>query len=468
MKQKYLDKTFARSMTFGYVFALGLLSVLSIAAYLVLVEAIKAQETHAAVVNVAGRQRMLSQRIEVFSLLLAGGEDQAELEEFRLELLDAVSLMEKSHNGLINGDPSMNLPGDPSPRVRAMYFDPPMSLDSGVRKYLSEAKALADVPDAELAQENLHLQYVINAARDELLKDLDAVVKQYEIEAEEDNARLQRLEALVLGVTLTVLLMVAWFIFRPMVRRIQRDITERGEAERRLQEYTRQLESSNRMKDLFTDILRHDLMNPASMIKNAAELMQEDRGGEELDIIRSSAERIIEITTVASQLGKLKGVEHLDTQKMDLGEVLRSVVDDYSKALSEKKQEVVFDAEGEFEADANPLVEQVFANLVSNAMKYSPEQTTITLDVVDEDASWKVMVMDQCGGIRDEDKDRIFGRYERVKKAGVKGTGLGLAIAKRIVELHDGEIWVEGDPEGRGCIFNVRLPKKAGEQHEST
>jgi len=459
MEHDHLDKAFTRDMTFRYAFALGLLALLAIAAYLVLEENILAQEAHASVVNVAGRQRMLSQRIEVFSLLLVDSEDPVERGDFRLELLDAISLMEKSHDGLINGNPTMNLPGTHSPLARAMYFDSPILLDLQVDRYLSEAKALADAQDPELMKDNPHLQYVISAARDELLNSLDAMVKQYENEAKEDNNNLHRLEEWVLVSTLIVILMVAVFIFRPMVHQIQVDITEHMEDEKRIRGYAEQLESSNKMKDLFTDILRHDLLNPAGVIRNTAELMQDEEDRQELEIILRNAGKIIDVTTTAAQMAKLEGVDHLDVERVDLTEVINDAINQFSDALREKGQEVIFDAE-EAEIEANPVIEQVFVNLLSNAIKYSPENTTINLDIGDEQGTWKVSVMDQCPGIKDEDKGKVFTRFKRIKKEGVKGTGLGLAIAKRIVDLHNGEIWVENNPEGRGCAFNVRLPKK--------
>ncbi len=61
-------------------------------------------------------------------------------------------------------------------------------------------------------------------------------------------------------------------------------------------------------------------------------------------------------------------------------------------------------------------------------------------------------------GIADEHKEKIFRRFQRIKKEGIKGTGLGLAIAKKVTDLHGGKIWMEGNPEG-GSIFNVTVPK---------
>lgn len=237
------------------------------------------------------------------------------------------------------------------------------------------------------------------------------------------------------------------------------DITERKENEQRIKEYTEQLERSNMMKDLFIDILRHDLLNPIGMIKNAAELMREEGERKELDIIMNNAQKAIDLIISASQLGRLEGMERLDKEVMDLAEVLKGVIDDFSEDMRQRKQRIIYDGKMGLEAEVNPLIGDVFANLLSNAIKYSPEKSTIKLNVEDEDGSLKIMVKDQCSGIKDEDKERIFTRFHRVKKEGVRGIGLGLAITKRIVELHDGEIWVDDNPEG-GCTFYVRLPKK--------
>ena len=104
------------------------------------------------------------------------------------------------------------------------------------------------------------------------------------------------------------------------------------------------------------------------------------------------------------------------------------------------------------------MIAEVFDNLLSNAAKYGPEGGLVRVEVLDEGARWKVCVIDAGEGIPDADKEKVFGRFERLRKEGVKGTGLGLAIARRIVELHGGRIWVEDAPGGGAC-FCVALHK---------
>jgi signal transduction histidine kinase len=106
----------------------------------------------------------------------------------------------------------------------------------------------------------------------------------------------------------------------------------------------------------------------------------------------------------------------------------------------------------------NKMIEDVFSNLISNAVKYAPKGRRIIIDCMDTGEFWRIRVIDFGEGISDADKTRIFDRFRRIEKKGVKGSGLGLAIAERIVELHKGRIWVEDNPEG-GAVFVVEIPK---------
>lgn len=243
-----MEKPSTTNMTLRYLLALGLLALLALAGYFVLLRSISAQESNAAVVNVSGRQRMLSQRTALLSLRLVHTQGEAPRAAVRQELLDTIALMERSHNGLVNGDPEMNLPGDPSPTVRAMYFQAPLFVDLRVRQYLAAAKALAAAPDAELTPDNPQLQIIL-ASYDPLLQGLDALVKQYEEESDADVAQVQRLDLWVLGATLLALVMTALFVFRPMVRRVQQGMRQlralNETLEQRVRDRTHMLSQSN-------------------------------------------------------------------------------------------------------------------------------------------------------------------------------------------------------------------------------
>ena len=242
---------------------------------------------------------------------------------------------------------------------------------------------------------------------------------------------------------------------------------ELRDSEAELRRYSRELEGSNKLKDLFTDIMRHDLLNPVGVIRNYAELMLEEEEDEakreDLMVILRNSEKLIAMIKKASTYARLERVEELEFFETDLGSVFRGVIEDYGLELREKRMKVDFRVKGERWAVVSPTIEDVFSNLLSNAIKYSPEDSRIVVDILDEGEAWKIMVMDQGEGIPDGMKEEIFERFKRGEKTSVKGTGLGLAIVKRIVELHGGRVWVEDNPEG-GSIFYVVIPKniKAG------
>jgi len=242
-----------------------------------------------------------------------------------------------------------------------------------------------------------------------------------------------------------------------------------------LRKRTTELMQSNRLKDIFTDIMRHDLLNPIGLIRTHAELLAEEEldgvARQDVEEILHNANKAVEMIDSASRLAKLEATEEMEYEEVDVGELLDEAARDLKPIAEEKKIEIENLAKGKrYPAGANKVIYDVFSNLISNAIKYSPEGSKVTLGIEDEGGSWKIYVKDQGEGVPDEYKKEIFDRFLRMHKGAVVGTGLGLTIVKKIVEMHDGRVWVEDNPEG-GSIFYVTLPKhlpvKGGEERSS-
>lgn len=164
------------------------------------------------------------------------------------------------------------------------------------------------------------------------------------------------------------------------------------------------------------------------------------------------------MTESASKLAKIESMEKIEFQRQDLNAILKKVIESFEPVFKEKGMQVEYSVKGEYPARVNPVIEEVFLNLISNAIKYSPEKSRIVVGIEDANDSWLVMVKDHGEGVPDEYKEAIFERFKRADRMGVKGSGLGLAIVRQIVELHRGRVWVEDNPEG-GSVFYVTLPK---------
>lgn len=240
-------------------------------------------------------------------------------------------------------------------------------------------------------------------------------------------------------------------------------LVQRRESIKKLKKYAEDLEHSNELKELFSDIMRHDLLNPAGIVKGYAELLLEAEDDENkqamIRTIDRNNKKLIDMIESAARFAKLDSFEDIEFQETDLGLVIKGVIGNFEPNIKEKKMIVEFDHEGVYPARANPMIEDVFSNLLSNAIKYSPENEKIIIEISDAGDEWKVSVTDRGEGVSDENKPELFERFKRVTKKGVKGTGLGLAIVKKIIDLHGGSVGVEDNPEGRGSIFWVTLRK---------
>jgi signal transduction histidine kinase len=220
------------------------------------------------------------------------------------------------------------------------------------------------------------------------------------------------------------------------------------------------------MKDLFTDIVRHDLMSPLSAAIGYAEILRAGEGepgvGKVLPALRRTLGKAREIIESTATLSRIEEIGSLDAREGDLAEVIEAALGQQAPALRAAGIAVALDLDGRHPVRMNaPLMEQVFANLLSNTVKYGARGGRIEVGISARDGGWAARVKDWGEGIPAAAKERVFDRLERFHKEGVKGSGLGLAIVRRVVTLHGGEVWVEDNPEG-GCVFIVFLPR-AGE-----
>jgi signal transduction histidine kinase len=215
------EATAIGGMTKRYLFALGLVAVLSLTAYVSLREIIATQETSAAIVNFSGKRRYTSQRAALYAQQLVLATSAQERVHARHEMLVSIQTMEDAHQGLLQGNPTFRLPGRPSAAIAERYFSGERPVDPLVKEYIARVRALAALPDERLTQENADLHWIVSIAPGELLIALDDLVGMYQHESEGEMTRLQGLETGVLVATLAVLAMEALFIFRPMVQRVR-------------------------------------------------------------------------------------------------------------------------------------------------------------------------------------------------------------------------------------------------------
>lgn len=236
----------------------------------------------------------------------------------------------------------------------------------------------------------------------------------------------------------------------------------------------RRAEEASRFKTELLSIAAHDLKNPLQSIIGFSSLIQEsDESPADTQMyattIQNAAQRMIKLinellNTTAIDAGKFS----LTPFSCSLGELASVVIAANLQQANQKEQRIDFLAEPNCIAEVDAeRIREVFDNLVSNAIKYSPIGKTIWIRVfraVASDDSMPVVrftVRDEGQGLTEEDMKKIFGRFQRLSAkptGGESSTGLGLAIAKQLIELHNGKLWAESEGKNKGATFIAQLP----------
>jgi CheY-like chemotaxis protein len=165
------------------------------------------------------------------------------------------------------------------------------------------------------------------------------------------------------------------------------------------------------------------------------------------------------LTISLMENGSLK----LNKIQIDLAEIAIDVIETYRKVADRKNQMLKTSIESHpvILADKERMKE-VFDNLISNAIKYSPEDTLIEIGVLSAEEKAYFEVRDQGQGLTEEDKSKLFVKFAKLSSqptAGEASTRIGLCVAKKLVELHGGNIWAESEGKNMGSRFVVELPK---------
>jgi len=243
---------------------------------------------------------------------------------------------------------------------------------------------------------------------------------------------------------------------------LARDITERQRAEAALR-------LANEAKDAFLAAASHELRTPLAAAKGHAHLAmlklggQVDHGpGKSLTIINRQIDRMTKLVEELLDISRLQaGRLSLELERFDLGGLVRETCD--RMAVLSQAHPLRVEAPEHLEGvwDRGRL-DQVLTNLVSNAIRYSPQGGEVLVRLLEEGGGVHLMVKDHGVGVPQEKQGLIFERFGRAHGSKYGGLGLGLTISQGIVEQHGGRIWVESlGVAGEGSTFHVWLPRES-------
>ena len=484
-KQAVLSATQLRQR---YLVALSLIALLTIVSQGILQFLIADQKFDSRIVNIAGRQRMLSQKITKLSYYIATANSFEAAVPARKELEDTLQLWQRSHNGLLNGDKNLGLPGNNSPAILELFKEIQARYDI----ILGAAWAILNSSGSPAAISQSLRNIRDNEAS--FLKGMDAIVFSYDREANEKVAFTQWLEIALMMVTLIVLGLEAILIFAPATRRIQHDMQELADREIELRRHrdlleetvenrTHQLkqakavaEAASTAKSAFLANMSHEIRTPMNGILGMTEVLRRSgltaEQAKRLETIDTAAEHLLAVINDILDLSKI------EAEKLVLEEsavFVDSLLNNVASILAERAK-----AKGiALRVEAMPLpanllgdptrVQQALLNYATNAIKFtnsgSVTMRSLLLEDTAESALLRFEVQDTGIGISHEAQARLFSAFEQADNSTTRkygGTGLGLSINRRLAEMMGGSFGVESTP-GKGSTFWFTARFKKGE-----
>ncbi len=268
-----------------------------------------------------------------------------------------------------------------------------------------------------------------------------------------------------------------------LTRGVNREVQLRQEMEdltNELQRTNTELQKLDEAKSEFLSIASHQLRTPLTAIKGFISMIQEGSYGKPtereqatLAKVYDSNERLVKLVNDLLDVSKIEsGGFKYEWEPVEAGSLILGVINELERNVIQKGLYIRFEDIKDIPAitaDSSKL-RQVFINLIDNAVRYT-QKGGITVRMKQDGDTVKIAIEDTGIGLEPDEIKELFKKYSRAKSAltVVEGTGIGLYVAKRIVEDHKGQIWVESPGHGKGSTFYINLPlqKNAAEAGEA-
>ncbi|MGD1809169.1 response regulator [Dapis sp. BLCC M126] len=453
-----------RHLTVLYIIGLSVIAGLFGVEKIILGKSLKYQFAISRIVNIAGRQRMLSEQLSSTSLTIKLSQNSELEKQYQKQLRDLLELFQSSHEGLQYGDSELGLPANNSPKVKQMFAD----IDPYYQTIIEAGNNLLLARNLQPAQKDISpFVEIILENQVHFLSGMNQIVFQYDAEARKKVQQTKQIQNLLFLVALLLLLAEGLFVFRPAVKQLQAYIEEKAKSQEQAIKMAKEAQSLAKLKSDFVANMSHEIRTPMNAILGLSHLMLqtklEPKQTDYINKIEKSGQSLLRLINDILDFSKIEaGKLALEKIDFDLESVLENVTNLVGLKAEQKKLEFLFEIEPDvpsFLKGDSLRLEQVLLNLATNAVKFTEKGEVIirvTLqEITQKQISLHFSVTDTGIGLTQKQIQNLFEFFHQADNSTTRkygGTGLGLAISKRLVRMMDGKIWVESEP-AKGSNF---------------
>jgi len=255
---------------------------------------------------------------------------------------------------------------------------------------------------------------------------------------------------------------------------ITQDITERKKAEELIKEENKRLLELDKMRNEIINRVSHELKTPLTSMFGATQLLlskskgiMSDDVSEIVEYLNKGCLRLTELVVNFIDISKLDANKfELRIEKANIVDIIQDSVKELSYLAESRNQNLELNLPDEFVLEVDKIrIGHAITNLVSNAVKNTPPAGKIYIDFTETDNYIDIIIKDTGVGITKNEGEKLFQKFGKIERYGmnldvdIEGSGLGLYISKEIVEMHNGNIFVESEGRNKGSIFTIRLFK---------
>jgi signal transduction histidine kinase len=461
-----------------YISALLTIAVTIILSQLIVQYCLFGQQNDSKIINISGRQRMLSQKLTKQILILNYVSDPQSNQNAIAEATNILNLWKSSQNALLLGSDSLNFSGTKSVEIEKLF-------NSIQPNFTSMVRAATNYMDNKRKninnKENQEYVGIILKNQAPFLKKMNKIVEQYEKEARNKIVFQRNMEFAILVFTLTILFLVFIFIFKPTNSKVEDLISKILESEKKALQLAYDTGRISDAKHNFLANMSHEIRTPMNGIMGMSrQLIKTDLNEEQkiyLNNITNASENLLVIINDILDLAKLESGQ-LSIEKIPFDP--KQLIENVTKVMMYKAEEKSILLTHSFQdLNLSPVllgdpfrINQVLLNLVSNAIKFtkkgSVEVSCKVLNDAETSQELEIKVVDTGIGMEKFFLKYLFEKFSQEYESTSRkfgGTGLGMSISKNLIDRMGGEILAESE-KGKGTTIYIKLKLEKGTELE--